>query len=356
MNQIDMNLFFELCNTVDPNLELIEEKISNGFTPELLGYLFYNRMQGAAYYNLVSNNLLSKLNRELRTSLSGAYYLNIEKNQIFFTAINLLSSIFHGKQIPFLKGAKLCDYYPKGVRTSNDIDVLVLPEDLSEIDSLLLSNEFKQGKIINELFHPATRREIIESRMLRGETVPYIRQTLWPNMRFIEVDINFSLDYKNGNKEILRRIIDNAGYYHGKYIDIYTLSNEDFFIHLCCHLFKEATTLPWIVMRRDMTLYKYSDIYLLLCSFERWEIEDVFTRSKELGLDEICGCAIIWTLQLFNRHNKFAEEKALQAIDSKKRILDAVYDPQDNQKYFYVESDIRSRFFSNNRVMLIEDK
>ena len=43
-----------------------------------------------------------------------------------------------------------------------------------------------------------------------------------------------------------------------------TLDDAGFFIHLCAHLYKEATTLPWIEMHRDMTLYKYCDIHMML--------------------------------------------------------------------------------------------
>ena len=69
------------------------------------------------------------------------------------------------------------------------------------------------------LFIPAARREIIESRMTRGETVPYVKEVGLPGMRFLEVDINFSLDYKNSRDGILgslfcRDSIDFHALYH----------------------------------------------------------------------------------------------------------------------------------------------
>ena len=67
-----------------------------------------------------------------------------------------------------------------------------------------------------------------------------------------------------------------------KELSIPTLNDEDFFIHLCTHLYKEATTLPWVQMRRDMTLYKFSDIYLLMSQFSDSDVRQLFDQAKEM--------------------------------------------------------------------------
>lgn len=53
----------------------------------------------------------------------------------------------------------------------------------------------------------ASRREIIESRMMRGETVPYILEIGLPMMKYLEVDLNFSLDYKNSEPNVLKTML-----------------------------------------------------------------------------------------------------------------------------------------------------
>ena len=100
--------------------------------------------------------------------------------------------------------------------------------------------------------------------MTRGETVPYIKKVKFPEMQFLEVDINFSLDYKQGDTALLEEMMKNTVIEEKDGFCVRTLRRDDFFIHLCAHLYKEATTLPWVEMRRDMTLYKYCDIYMLL--------------------------------------------------------------------------------------------
>ena len=68
-------------------------------------------------------------------------------------------------------------------------------------------------------------------------------------------------------------------------VKLETLNKYDFFIHLCCHLYKEATTLPWVKMGRDMTFYKFCDIYMLMFAFLPIEIDKLFCRAKELGAE-----------------------------------------------------------------------
>ena len=50
---------------------------------------------------------------------------------------------------------------------------------------------------------------------------------------------------------------------------LYTLSLPDFILHLCAHLYKEATVMAWVEMGRDQSLYKYADLYLLTELFLR---------------------------------------------------------------------------------------
>lgn len=195
----------------------------------------------------------------------------LKKTAIFSPACGIWGKYYPiaADKYAMLKGAYLCEVYPEGCRTSNDIDLLVKPEDVTEIGNRLSSAGFKQGNIRNGEFKAASRREIIESKMTRGETVPYIKEVGLPAMRFLEVDINFSLDYKPGDTGLVCEMINNAVTEEFDDLRVRTLRRDDFFIHLCSHLYKEATTLPWVEMMRDMTAYKYADIYLLLSDADR---------------------------------------------------------------------------------------
>ena len=212
MRKNEQDFFVELCNFTDPDIEKLEELVNDCATPCVLGHIFFNRMQAVAYGTLKDVGLLNKVNREFRNSLASAYAQNVEKNDSFFACLKKLSGILinHLGKYAMLKGAVLCGLYPSGYRTSNDIDLLVRAKDVTDIGNTLSLAGFRQGNIKNGEFIPATRKEIIESKMMRGETVPYILEVNLPYMKYLEVDINFSLDYKNGDDTIIDKILSDV--------------------------------------------------------------------------------------------------------------------------------------------------
>lgn len=349
MNEKEKELFKALCKF---NEELKDSSLTEYATPSVLGYLFFNRMQGIAYDTLKKNNLLGKVNREFRTSLASAYEQNVQKNESFKKCVNMLSEILShcNCKIAMLKGAYLCLHYPAGYRTANDVDLLILPKDVTTIGNILTAAGFKQGYVKNGTFIPATRKEIIESKMMRGETVPYIKEVNLPFIKFFEVDLNFSLDYKNSNDNTLEKMLSNICIKHEKDISIPTLSDEDFFIHLCAHLYKEATTLPWIEMKRDMTLYKYCDIYLLLSEMNDQQIENIFYRAKELNMEKIFGYSILETINLFDISNPIAFAFARAALNNKSDFCQKVISPKDNKVFMYQTKNSTERFFLESRI------
>ncbi len=350
-------LFFELCKFKKPNKEKLKTLITENATPAVLGELFFNRMQGIAYGVLKNANLLGNTNREFRNSLQNSHRYNLMLNNNYYECIDLVSRILqpHSDKYAMLKGAMLCNVYPEGYRTSNDIDLLVRPNDVTIIGTALSNAGFMQGNIRNGEFVPATRKEIIESKMMRGETVPYILEVDLPFMRFLEVDINFSLDFKSDDPVALESMLCRTVEHKIGNSNIMTLNKYDFFIHLCCHLYKEATTLPWIRMKRDMSLYKFADIYLLLDDFTGNVAEQLFFRASELGTLYICSCVIKWACDLFDIADSPLKTLAENHLKNCFDILHRVIAPAEKKTYRYTEQNIKDRFFNENRIMLLEE-
>lgn len=354
MEKEEKQLLRQLCSFRSDHFD---EALLQYATPEVLGHLFFNRMQGIAYGVLKDNDCLGRVNREFRNSLKGAYEQNIEKNNSFMQCVALLSETLqaYSGRYAMLKGAFLCGAYPDGYRTSNDVDLLVRPCDVTVIGDALTKAGFRQGNIRNGRFIPAERREIIESKMLRGETVPYILEIGLPKMRFLEVDINFSLDYKNSDVTVLNAMLEQITDIDNGKVKISTLNKYDFFIHLCCHLYKEATTLPWVKMKRDMTLYKYADIYMLLDNMSDVDVSDLFDRARELELEKICAFAVLQTAELFESGNFTAKETAEDILQSDPDFLHRVISPAEKKTYIYKTKDIAERFFMNDRAADLEE-
>ncbi len=355
MKKKEEKLFLELSKFKG---EPLREKMLEYATPQVLGMLFYHRMQGVAYGRLRESGLLGKVNREFRNSLQQAYENNVERNHSFERCVMLVENTlrFSGCRVALLKGAYLCLAYPDGYRTSNDIDLLVLPEDITKVGKLLYDAGFRQGHLRNGEFIPASRREIVESRMMRGETVPYIKEVNYPHMKYLEVDINFSLDYKNGDPMTIRSLLERTHTIVKRGVCIPTLEKSDFFIHLCVHLYKEAMTLPWIKMKRDMTLYKYSDIYFMLAGMTEEEIRAIFCRAKELGLLTVCAYAILCTGEIYGERDSLAICLAEEILEADREILLRVEVPEEKKQLFYVSADIQRRFFSEKRMQDLREE
>ncbi len=259
MKEQERRLFKALCAFQEGT---IDEGLANYATPSVLGHLFFNRMSGVAYDKLKQSNIMGKVNREFRNSLSAAYEQNRQKNLSFLTCVEMVAKLLSkcDCKVAMLKGAYLCAHYPEGYRTSNDIDLLVAPQDVTILGKFLSEEGFEQGNIRNGEFVPATRREIIESRMMRGETVPYVKEVNLPFMKFLEVDVNFSLDYKPGDTFVLLDMLSRVSMRCEKGIYIPTLDTDDFFIHLCAHLYTDILHLAELI-RTNVLCWVY---YIIL--------------------------------------------------------------------------------------------
>lgn len=349
----EKELFIALCSFNDADETEIASLIEEGnATPSVLGALFVNRMASVAYGVLNETRQLGRVDREFRNSLRDAWLISVERNKSYFECLRLVSEILRSIGAPYalLKGAYLCSWYPEGYRTSNDIDVMIKPGDVTLFSAALKNAGFEQGYIKGGKFVPATRQEIISSKMTRGETVPFIKRVDLPFMKYLEVDLNFSLDYKNSDTCVLNYMLDNSVVLPVKDFNIKTLDKLSFILHLCAHLYKEATTLPWIKMKRDMTLYKYLDIYALLNTLNSKEEESLIALAEKYNMVlEFCYC-IKSVLALFPARS---EELEHYLSEHNCEALDIVIAPEEKKTYRYAESDPKKRFFNSNRASLL---
>ena len=254
----------------------------------LLGQIITNRVVGIAYKNLKKSDV--KMTNEIEQCLKSTLDYNVRKTHGYIENVKYIGTIMSEGSFNYalLKGAYLATkVYEIGNRTSNDIDIFLHSSDLTECQGLLEKNGFIQGDFVNGEIIPATRREILLARMNYGETVPFLKLV---NGNLLEVDLNFSLDFKpSGNSEIMRKMLSDVNYVELDDTGFKTLKLTDFIIHLCAHLYKEATTYDWVVRRRDLNLYKFSDINVLLRNnLDEKLRKDLVERIEEFDMREEC--------------------------------------------------------------------
>jgi len=353
-------LILELCKFIKPDSEKIKRLITEPLNfPCVLGQIIFHRMGGAAYHTLREGGLLGLVNREIRNALKIFHDSAAAKSVSMGIALSELAVAFNNVNFPFalLKGAYLISRYPAGLRTSNDIDILICQKNLTELENILKSQGFEQGNIRNGAFKPASRTEIISSRMNRGETVPFIKQVNLPEMKHLEIDINFSLDFKAKQEtDIVPNLLNNTQPLIQTAQGILpVLSPTDFMIHLCCHLYKEASVYAWVAMSRDLSLYKFADIYLLLNLWSSVEFyQKLQNRIESLKLQKECYYALLYTCELFGIADDFARQFLNRIRPQDISYLKMVIWPEKNITYGYREDFTDWLFLSGRKERLYE--
>jgi len=317
------------------------------------GCLINHRMLAQAYYVLRQCELLGTVNREIRDTLKMAYDVGVEKAESTNRLLQILKKEFSVIDFPYalVKGAYLSQLYPAGLRSAQDIDILMSAQHLTEMSAALKALGFQQGYIRNAQFQPAERNAVIASRMNRGETVPFIKRVSLPHLEFCEIDLNFSLDYKPSSSNALKMMLSTTRPLIQQ--SIQTLAPVDFMIHLCAHLYKEATIMAWVEMGRDLSLYKFVDLYFLMHTwFEPKFVAELRDRIYALFMILPCYFALYFTKQLFHIHNENLDWLLDSICPKDTAYLHQVTDPSTGEKYIY-KTSILQRLFSENRLCLL---
>ncbi len=354
---MEKQLIIELCRIEEDNKEkiegLLQEKLDYAY---VLGQLHMHRMAGAAYHTLQKHDLLGTVNREFRNSLKMVYQYNQYWMESYQCALQKISEILEKGNFSYavLKGGLLSFMYPSGIRTSNDIDLLIERKSIPELVELFSKGGFVQGFIKKGYLERASRKDIINAQLNRGEIIPFIKKVDWKAMEFLEVDINISLDEKPvENMEIVQKMLARR-----EKLDmegnqcLYTLGEEDFFIHLCMHLYKEASVYQWVYMGRDLSLYKFYDIYLYFKEkIAKKSVVELEKRVKRLGVEKEVSYSLIHTNALwpFTEGAKKEMDTLLKGICPKRfDFLDEVYDPATKKQYRF-QQPLLERLFDGLR-------
>ena len=130
----------ELCRFQDADPERLRDWMAQGLDyPYILGHLLFNRMGGAAYHTLQNAGLLPSVNREFRGALEAVYEQNRLRTGSYRRLLGQLGGMLRDAPFPYalLKGGLLVSRYPDGLRTSNDMDILIQARDIPALSDRL---------------------------------------------------------------------------------------------------------------------------------------------------------------------------------------------------------------------------
>ena len=264
---------------------------------ETLGFLYGHRIAGL-FFSLAMKTHRAVPFKAMR--LLESEYKRQERRTVFLREyIGELSREILRRDAPcvFLKGSLLSNLsetdaiYADGERASNDIDLLVPPEAIGMVGDLLKERGYVQGYYENGTIVPFSRREILNRRLNRGETAPFVKLTGNTEFPFAEVDINFSLGNIPGeHAALLDEMVDRRIRYCGKRM-LPVSEPELFFLHLVLHQYKESALMFMAERGKELELYKLADIFYFWKSnaLDKRMLKEI---SKRYGIEEKVGAVL----------------------------------------------------------------
>lgn len=362
----EKELVLQLIQFNNPNVERIKELTKEKLDwAEVSGHLVYNRVAGVAHHVLRSNSIPG-FNREFEFGLYAINELQALRAKEFNPHVHAISDALSkgGVKHALLKGALLVStFYPPGCRMSNDVDVLVAPDDLTACNNILREKDFIQGfyNKAEGVIKPATRAEILNRRMNFGEVVAYSKLVDHPGFKLLEVDINFSLDWtsKGTTQPVIHFLNHVQEYSIGEGQTIWSLSKEHFLAHLCVHLYKEAYVINWVRMQRDLGIYKFLDLYAFLTKpGMEIDVQGFVDIAEENRLVEACYYSFELARQMFpSLEANVTFINLLQRLKPKDvSYLNRIIDPQNDKIEYEWKVDFLTRLFDLRRHEQLEKR
>lgn len=322
---------------------------------EIIGFTQFNKISGYFYQRLIENRM--DVPMRVQKQYLQIFDWQIERNRRMGEWAKKIGEALEQERIPyaFLKGTVLShvDFrlqgvtdrvpsnfvsnYENGERVSNDIDLLVAPKEIGKVEHVLLSLGFVQGYYNDSLrmIRTLTRKEILERRLNRGETVPFQLITNNVCLPHVEVDINFSLDYlPTGMRPVLdemleksvRYVTDNGGM-------LRSLEEVDFLIHLLLHQYKEMRVYSMVMRGKDLEIYKLLDIYLMM---KRMDQRVLWERIIHYGISVQAAVVLKTVKAIFDM--KFSEEiqNAIECLEGEAEYV--IAPDMNNKQYVWTAS------------------
>jgi len=180
-----------------------------------------------------------------------------------------------------LKGSWLLPHLYKdlSLRSVNDIDCLFDKDDERKLIDAMGSIGYFQGQYdSNEnKITKFSREKQIAWKSKMNNLLPFQKTTDMPSCPVVIFDFSFALDLSLDQTPIKVMIKEST---NG------LLSKPHFFIHLCCHLYKEAINAIWIMETTDLNIIKFCDIREYLLTMSSQEIDEAVEFSIKYGLEK----------------------------------------------------------------------
>lgn len=232
---------------------------------------------------------------------------NYLHHKIRLETCHRLFKLLTENQIPFavLKGPYLSQvaYGEMGWRSSNDVDLLVKRDDLSQVIHICKEDGFLNGHwdAQKKAIVPLSREEKFFYTMNTHQVAPLIKLTSYPQLPYAMLDINFSLKWGEDHEPVdVAAFLEDCLQVEYGGVAFPVLRGEKFLIQLCLHNYKDANSLYLLAQNNGINLRNFCDIYYFIFTHRKnLSVPQLINLVKEYSLEKYVYYVLFYTDWLF---------------------------------------------------------
>lgn len=225
---------------------------------------------------------------------------NEARNNYIYTQFGILINQLNnsGIRVCPVKGIYLIDnvFEDRSIRAMNDIDILFKKRDKAIIKSVLSENGFSSGFFENGKVIPLDIKLRNIWKLKSYNLPPFVKPVQNEFVKFIKLDFSSALDFSLDTAPV-EEMIENSTF-NGMY---YQLLSEHYFIHLCTHLYREASNTPWIKTNKDLLIIKFCDVReFIIKKMNSESMDNAILFAKKHNIEKAIYYTIYYLDLIFN--------------------------------------------------------
>ena len=171
--------------------------------------------------------------------------------------------------------------------------------------------------------------------------LPYIKIKEDIPVKIVIFDFSFALDFTLNTKPV-EEMLDKA-FQTDNGLE---LLPEHFFVHMCCHHYREASNVAWILIGKDLNLIKFCDVReFILQKMNSDIIAKAVKFAKSHGLEKAVYFTIYFTREIYNDGY---ETEILESLGIKDEAFLYQFGEKDYDELQTRKKDFWTSLFSDN--------
>ena len=244
------------------NKERLSELVCENINWEkVFEYAMRNKVLYVLFRNLQDCELDKYIPESLKKLLEDSMRCNVIRNNAKFLELEIICKKLEENNIKIVpvKGAYMIDniYQNRAIRTTNDIDALIRKSDIPKLDHIMQELGYSSDKY-DAVTGEFVKRSSVERMLYKTKMynlLPYVKVLQQPIDMKVMFDFSHSLDF-GLSSEPVQEMIESS--HLENYIRM--MLPEHYFIHMCCHHYREASHVEWMKIGKDLNLIKFCDV------------------------------------------------------------------------------------------------